>query len=188
MNRPRNSGQLPPGLYDSLLDEALSRQAAELAPSRLKPDIGPVDPAEIPDRVGEFIGFWIKQVIASQSPADRAQAAASLSRALLNAVTTLFPDSPQAQLLVRQEIQRLMAVESLSPTGDTIQLERPHTPLRDTVLMTNARGQPSLAKEIAAEIDSADRIDIIVAFVRWSGIRQIRDRLRRHIQDGNPSE
>ena len=186
MTSQKNPSDLSPGLYDTLLDESLGEQLAELAGVRLTPDIGPVDFSEIPDRVAELIGLWVRRAIASQPPGDRVQAAANISRTILAAVGDIFPESPEAGLLINQELQRLLAVESLSPQGEAISLERPHTPLRDTVLMTNARGQPSLAKEIAAEIDSADRIDIIVAFVRWSGIRQIRDRLRKHVQNGKP--
>ena len=184
MTSSPNPHGLTPGLYDTLLDESLSEPLAMLGSNRLTPDIGPVDPAEIPDRVGELIGLWIRQVLAAQPSEHRVQAAARLSRALISTLQEHYPDSHPAELIISHELQRLMAVEPLSPLGEPIRIERPQTPLRDTVLMTNGRGQPALVNEIAAEIESADRIDIIVAFVRWSGIRQIRDRLRRHVEGG----
>jgi superfamily II DNA or RNA helicase/HKD family nuclease len=52
--------------------------------------------------------------------------------------------------------------------------------------MTNSRGQPAVGHEIAAEIDSADRIDVVLAFIRWTGIRDLIDLLRRHVEAGRP--
>ena len=186
MTIPNDSGQLSPGLYDILLDQNLRERLSSLVNNRLVPGIDIVDPAEIPDRVGEIIGVWAKRILAAQPSGNRVEVASTLSAALLTVLGDLYPEPPQAKLAISQEVLRLTAIEPMNPLGDAIRIARPHTPLRDTVLMTNARGQPSLANEIAAEIESADGIDIIVAFVRWSGIRQIRDRLRKHVQEGKP--
>ena len=83
-------------------------------------------------------------------------------------------------------LRRLTAVEPVSPTGDAMKIAQPLTPLRDTVLMTNAPGEPSVGKEIAAEIRSADRVDLVVAFISWNGIRLFLDDLRAHVADGKP--
>ncbi len=50
--------------------------------------------------------------------------------------------------------------------------------------MTNARDQPRVGSEIEAEIASADRIDLVLAFIRWTGIRPLLPHLRRHVEDG----
>ena len=81
-------------------------------------------------------------------------------------------------------VSRLLAVERLAPTNVPIPIQRPMTPLRDTVLMTNSRGQPSLGHEIAAEIDSAERIDLVLAFIRWTGIRELLGPFARHVEAG----
>ena len=184
MTSIQGDSHLPRGLYDTLLDENLRKALDNLALDRLVPDIGAVDSAEIPDRVGEILGLWARQVLAAQPAGDRVEFAARLSRALVEVLEDLHPDSRQAELTIGREVTRLTAIEPKGPDGKPISFARPHTPLRDTVLMTNAPGQPSLVNELSAEIESADRIDIIVAFVRWSGIRQIRERLHRHIQEG----
>ncbi len=44
--------------------------------------------------------------------------------------------------------------------------------------MTNARDQPAVGREI----ESADRIDIVLAFIRWAGIHSLLSHLRRHTE------
>ncbi len=83
-------------------------------------------------------------------------------------------------------LQRLLAVEPLGPTGQPLAITRPLTPLRETVLMTNARDQPTVGREIVAEIESADRIDLVLAFIRWTGVRDLLPALRRHTDAGKP--
>jgi len=52
--------------------------------------------------------------------------------------------------------------------------------------MTNARDQPTVGNEIAAEIESADSIDLVLAFIRWTGVRDLLPALRRHTEAGRP--
>lgn len=43
-----------------------------------------------------------------------------------------------------------------------------------------------MGHELRAEIHSSDAIDLIMAFLRWSGIRPLLEALRRHRRDGKP--
>ncbi|MCA1791776.1 MAG: DUF3427 domain-containing protein [Thioalkalivibrio sp.] len=59
-------------------------------------------------------------------------------------------------------------------------------PLSQHDLLVNARGEPGLAAELKRELASADRIDLIVAFVRWYGVRLVIDELEGAILRGVP--
>jgi superfamily II DNA or RNA helicase/HKD family nuclease len=79
----------------------------------------------------------------------------------------------------------LQAIRRQSADGKSYEeIEAPLTPLLDTALLSNSPGEPALTRQLLSEIDSADRIDLIVAFVRKSGIRPLRDALRRHVEHG----
>ena len=60
----------------------------------------------------------------------------------------------------------------------------PLIPLLDTTLLTHASGEPTLWSQLQSEIESADAIDVVVAFIRRSGIRPLLDSLRRHCEAG----
>ncbi len=66
----------------------------------------------------------------------------------------------------------------------TGQLTRPSLPLRHSDLIVNGPRDLRLGAEIRKELASADRVDLLVAFVKWSGLRVVRTELdefcRRH--------
>jgi HKD family nuclease len=59
-------------------------------------------------------------------------------------------------------------------------------PLLDTVLLTNAPGEPRMGHQVKTEIDSADRIDVVMAFIRLTGIRPLLEALGAHCRAGRP--
>jgi superfamily II DNA or RNA helicase len=82
--------------------------------------------------------------------------------------------------------QVLVAVLRRLPDGRPQPIERPLTPLLDTTVFTNAPGEPAVGHELRAEVPSADSVDLLMAFIRWSGIRPLMDALRRHCEAGKP--
>lgn len=173
-----------PGLYDQLIDQQLHDQLVELAQWRLSADIKEVDSAELPDRVGELVGKWVSRTLASVASEERAKAAITLSEAVIDALMHDDVDAESPSSSLADPVSRLLAVNQLSPTDTPLTIRQPLTPLRDTVLLTNARDQPTVGKEIEAEIASADRIDLVLAFIRWTGIRQLLPKLKRHVEAG----
>jgi superfamily II DNA or RNA helicase len=80
----------------------------------------------------------------------------------------------------------LVALLERLPDGRPQEMERPLTPLLDTTVFTNAPGEPAVGHELRGEVPSADAIDAVIAFVRWSGVRPLTEALRRHCEAGKP--
>ena len=72
------------------------------------------------------------------------------------------------------------------PGVTTRYASRPRTPLNDAALLTNAHGEPSLASELRAELDSADSVDLLCAFVMWRGVRLLERELSAMKDAGVP--
>jgi superfamily II DNA or RNA helicase len=177
---------LSPGLYDQLVDQLLRERLDALAGQRLKASLSKVDPAELPDRVGEVVADWVRLMLAGVPASRRPEATLEIVESLLAALGDLDGDGALRDRMLAAPLRRLRAVQRLDPTDAPIPIRQPLTPLRDTVLMTNAPDQPSVGREIEAEIDSADRIDLVLAFIRWTGIRTLLDPLRKHVAAGKP--
>jgi superfamily II DNA or RNA helicase/HKD family nuclease len=58
--------------------------------------------------------------------------------------------------------------------------------LNDAALLTNAPDEPRLASELKAEIDSADQVDLLCAFVMWRGVRLLDSALSKITAAGIP--
>jgi HKD family nuclease len=56
--------------------------------------------------------------------------------------------------------------------------ERPDTPLGLGCLLTGTRLDPSLVSQLRKEIQTADRVDVLCSFIKWSGIRILEEALR----------
>jgi superfamily II DNA or RNA helicase len=182
----RESGELQQGLYDIILTDAAAARLKDLGAMQLRAQLDTVDPAELPDRIGEVIGGWAREAVSAAPTDKRAEMALALTADFLDTLITTSAISGGPEYRLAASLQRLVAVELISPSGEPMPIARPLTPLRDTVLMTNARDQPTVGTEIAAEIDSADSIELVLAFIRWTGVRDLLPALRRHTDAGKP--
>lgn len=173
---------LAEGLYEHLVTEELAAAVAALAPGR-SACVDIVDDAELHTLLARHLGREIARTIAALPVATRAAAARELVTRLLGQLATLAPDTGiDAEMLEAQNVpapaQRLMAVYRATVP------ERPATPLAVSTLLTRAPSEPAIGHELAREIASADRIDVIVAFVTVGGIRRIWDRLEDFARRG----
>jgi superfamily II DNA or RNA helicase/HKD family nuclease len=79
--------------------------------------------------------------------------------------------------------QLLALAEQEAPGAYAI---RPLTPLSETSLLTNSPEDLNLGAELRAELATADRVDLLCAFVKWYGIRVLEDALRAAKERGVP--
>ncbi|MFK7919437.1 MAG: DUF3427 domain-containing protein [Ilumatobacter sp.] len=170
------------GLYDRLVDQATAAAIDELGPGLISTADAP-DAADLPDRVASAVARIVHAVLTS-TPSDKLS---EVSRGLVDAVVDRVAQLELGSLddsRLANPVRRLKAIEERSPSGEAIVIERPKTPLRSTVLMTNGPTEPSIGHELRHEVDSADGIDLVLAFIRWTGIDQLLDPLRRHVDRG----
>ena len=169
------SPKLATGLHESLITDQLT-ELIDAEVSR-EVDLGRVDEADQPHVLARHISAALHRRLASiKDPAARLTAANELLRAIEDPADS-----------VATPIQQLHALRHAPGPGQVTRLtQRPKTPLNDAALLTNAHGEPSLASELRAEIDSADSIDLLCAFVMWHGLRLIEKELQTAREAGVP--
>ncbi|MBT3601475.1 MAG: DEAD/DEAH box helicase family protein, partial [Candidatus Latescibacteria bacterium] len=143
-----------------------------------------VDPVDVPHRIAQVVERWVERSLSSLPNDKRHEAGIAMSSQLMASLRDIMPDAILPRDALVDPLQRLVAIESVGLDGKANTIEKPLTPIRDTVLMTNARGEPGVGRELLAEIVSADRIDLVCAFIRWTGIREMLPALRRHVESG----
>lgn len=173
---------LPPGLYDELIDRRLRRELERLSERGLRVDERPLDDDQVADRLGRKFADVFRALVASKNAETRASRVRELRDwiarvdADLLAEGELELDDPPRQLLEIRAIREGLA--------ETAPRARPLTPLADHALLLNSRGEPALAHEIRHELESADRIDLLIAFIKWSGIRLLEPAIVSALQRG----
>jgi superfamily II DNA or RNA helicase/HKD family nuclease len=172
------------GLYEELISVELARQLADL-PAGLAPVREPLRSADASDRLALFLARIVDRAVAAVGEKDRVERGLALAREL---VGTIARELGQERLSDEAPIAAgsvLHAILHRQPDGTSESIERPLIPLLDTTLLTNAPGEPAVGHQVRAEIASADRIDLVMAFIRRSGIRKVHEALRRHCERGN---
>jgi superfamily II DNA or RNA helicase/HKD family nuclease len=171
------------GLYEALVTRELNALLVNLADA-LFAERGELANAEAADRIARHVARAVERAIDAFPESDRARLATRLAADLLERLHDLAPSVGVAAEIPLEPAQVLHAVLRHQPDGSVARIERPLTPLLDTTLLTNARGEPALLHELRAEIHSADAVDAVIAFIRWSGVQPLMEALRRHCADG----
>jgi superfamily II DNA or RNA helicase/HKD family nuclease len=173
------------GLYEVLITEAIATDLRALD-ERLKAHTTPLRAAEAADRIGLHVGRIVRRAVAALDDEHRVAVGIALTRTIISEIDRAIekvdagPDSPiQPGAVLRAVLARL-------PDGQPESIDEPLIPLLDTALLTNAPGEPRVGSQLLTEIHSADRIDVVMAFIRRSGIAPLREALRRHCQSGRP--
>jgi HKD family nuclease len=172
---------LVPGLYEVLVDEVLSGRIRELPPDLV--DLQALGQADAADRISRFVADQVRRVVDAMPERERVEQGVSLAQEL---TAVLLDRSSRRPGLVDVPAgdRVLRAIGSRRPDGSVRTPTPPLIPLLDTAVLTNSRGEPHVGGQLVAEIDSADSIDIVMAFVRRSGIRPFESALRRHCERG----
>ena len=163
------------GLYESLITEALAARISGSSVSR-----APLHEAEAADRLSLHVAGVLERAIASLSPTDRVAVGAALAATLVDQIVAATAAEALGAERPVAPAEMLRSVLALLPDGRPETIGAPLIPLLDTTLLTNAPGEPRVGNQVLAEIDSADRIDVVMAFIRRTGIQPMLDALRLH--------
>lgn len=91
--------------------------------------------------------------------------------------------------LIRQDAKLLLSVIDKRAINnitliDSKSLVRPSTSIAENSLFTGAVHEPSMVSELKKEILSSNRIDFLISFIKWSGLRLIIEDLTKFVMNG----
>jgi len=174
---------LAQGLYELLLTQLLEK---ELRQPQLqgKPELDELRNAEAADRIALHVAKVVETAIEDVPAEDRSVEGVKLARQLIDLIAQHVGADQRSAMQLAEPAAVLRSIGRLLPDGQPQAIPRPLIPLLDTTLLTNAPGEPRVGHQIQAEIASADRIDLVMAFIRRTGINPLMDALERHLDDG----
>jgi len=166
------------GLYERLVTRQLERVLGEL--SDVEVELQPIDPAEAHQVLARHVAGVLERTLRG---AEDLAARVALSNQVLALLERERPRLLEAGAeRVTEAAQVLMHLLERSPVAGVP--ERPSIPLSRNDLLVAARGEPTIGAELARELQSADRVDLLCAFVRWNGVRILRGPLQRLAERG----
>lgn len=172
---------LPEGLYDQPLDRK-TRAILEAHPE-LRAVIKKIDADESPSRFAGFLARVIEAALRLEESKEKRRVLAN------HLLSEICKDERAAHLaskeLVEQDSKDLLTEITPAYVGAG-NLPRPITPIWESSLFTGATSDPQLDHELVQEIQSADRVDFLVAFIRWSGLRLLMPALEEAENRGIP--
>ena len=158
---------LPEGIYEALLSVGL-KKVLEHHPE-LRSVFGKLDPEESPARYAAFVSRVLEQALKHEANAS------SRLRICNDILERLFHLPDRAFLaekkLVSSDEPILLGI---TPSNYATQgMPRPETSLISSALFTGSPSDPPLVHELKQEMASAEELDILISFIKWSGVRQL---------------
>jgi superfamily II DNA or RNA helicase len=166
--------ELSVGLYDHLLTAAMEARCSTFADPRLC-SIAKIDSEDAHAAVAQYLEHLIAGALGTIRGSELAERRQRVIQRLLELLGEEFGEDWSERLRAANPLRRLLAVHAAHDSHAV----RPDTALSRSALLTGARVDPSLGGQLGKEIASADRIDVICSFIRWSGLRIILDSLRK---------
>ena len=155
----------PYGIYDRLLDEGL-HETLERHPE-LRTVLGKLDPEEQSARYASFIKEVVEQALREEKDFDSRLAICN------RLIAVVSNGSAKAHFEKRRFVNSKtpLLLEVTPPHYGSRGIPRPHTSIVESSLFTGSPNDPQLAHELQEEMRSADEVDILISFIKWSGLR-----------------
>ena len=181
---------IQPGIYEQVINKNFTEKLAQIA-ANFK-DIEPLDQAEAAGTLTAYLRHIIDQgLLIAADQADKNEklsAQITLTNQIIQLIRQYTRDDSFAEEVVNLPGEQLLAllpeknnVRVLRPQA---KVPRPETSLIETSLFTGAQSEPSMFNELKKEILSSDHIDMLVSFIKWSGLRLIYEELQTFARRG----
>ena len=144
------SAPLPDGLYESVITPRVQRR---LDATDRAHGIVELDPVLAPEILGRHVGDAVRRHLETLDADKRF--------AFIERIVEVIESD--------DDLAGGSILQSIYPAGAP-QPRRPSTPLSEGALLTNARDEPGLGNELALEMESADEVDLLCAFVKFTGV------------------
>jgi len=171
---------LTPGLYEQVISKALGEALdsdTENYIERL-----PIDTAEASKILSRYIMEIIEKGLDNvKDNGGNLQSQVDVANKIVRILSEATGQTEFESLSVDNRAEQLIALlrkqNSVFALQEKNTIIRPETSIAQSSLFTGSIHEPSMYSELKKEIVSADRIDMLVSFIKWSGLRLIMDEL-----------
>jgi len=177
------------GIYEQLVTEQLRQAVAALHVIGRTGEVKDLEAGERAWAVSQHLAhvlFTALRVAAEKEVGGAAELGNRVLETLRGAIPAEAVRDGTFDEISRPPSWLLAVSEAPDGLGQAHPLERPAIPLSKSDLLVNARDEYRIGLELQREIATADEIDLICAFLKWSGYRVLQDALDRYLAAGRP--
>jgi len=176
--------RLEPGLHEALVTRDLRDRIERARADGWLVEWQDIDDANLADVLARHIHDRAREAIdrVPSTVVDRRQARVELVNRALEVLAQYGTTSDGVDAV---DLDATLLMEVGAPGRvDSTPTRRPGIPLRDSALLVNGHKDLQIGTQVPLEILSADRIDLLCAFVRFAGVRLIRRELQEFLLRG----
>ena len=175
------------GLYEEVINKGLGEELDSSQDKLIKS--APIDKAE----AAKILSKYITQVVERglDNIVDNGgdiQSQIELANKIVSTIKSETRESDFDSLSVDKRAEQLLALfdktNSIYGINERAEIVRPVTSIAQSSLFTGAVHEPQMGTELKKEIASCDRIDFLVSFIKWSGLRIIYEDLKAFTSNG----
>jgi superfamily II DNA or RNA helicase/HKD family nuclease len=173
------------GLHESLITQALESELIAARASGGAVDTALVEDSEAPEALASHLARILRATLARvPSSTQREQRVKIVNRILGVLREELGDNAPGSEQDLAQELTKLLEVHPpTTDLGATRSTARPSTPFSSTDVLMNLRGEPAIGRELQLELESAEHVDLICSFLKWSGYCLLKKGLAKLVQE-----
>lgn len=177
---------LKDGLYEQIINKGLE---TELSSTDKLSDTAPIDSAEASRVLAKYIAEVVEKGL--DNVADNGgdvNSQVALANCIISTIINETKENELDEITVAERAEQLLALfdkkNSILAIDEKAAIIRPETSIAQSSLFTGAIHEPQMFTELKKEIISCNRIDMLVSFIKWSGLRLIMDELAAFTQNG----
>lgn len=177
-------------LHDGLYEQVLNRKLEdELAKTDKISETADIDVAEASKILAKYVAEVVQKGL--ENVADNGGdvfAQVELANRIIKTVVDGTHETDFIEMSVSERAKELLSLfdskNSILALDPKAKIVRPETSIAESSLFTGAVREPQMFTELKKEILSCDRIDMLVSFIKWSGLRLILDELKAFTAKG----
>lgn len=176
------------GIYEQIINQAVEDDLRQIeSTENLTVEKKPIDNAEAQHILAVYMAKVIEKSLSRIFEENNVDSKAEQIKLCNDLISKLYETSKSKDWLeckIDNGGEQLLAVFQRS--DEELKKKRPQTSLAISTLFTGSKTEPSMVGELKREIATADRIDMLVSFIKWSGLRLIIDDLKDFLEkDGH---
>ena len=182
------NNNLSEGIYEELINNQLSK-ILETKTDYIV-EIEDIDREESSLILSNYIGHLIReglQYIHKSDEKDNINKKVEIINKIIN-ILVENTDEEYSSSIIPVPAQQLLSLykkeNNIISINDKIKVERPVTSLCQSSLFTGAKHEPQLLNEIKKEISTCHQIDMLISFIKYSGLTLMLDKLTEFTNNG----